>query len=99
MICFFFSSRRRHTRSYGDWSSDVCSSDLEHPLPDAVAVPTPRPVALVWCGSEGGLQFFADGRLDRDADVLVDQFAQRDGLELMRSCGFLDTLAHGAFLR
>src|SRR5437867_4957291 len=25
----FFSSRRRHTRSYGDWSSDVCSSDLE----------------------------------------------------------------------
>src|SRR5437867_6666413 len=25
---FFFSSRRRHTRSYDDWSSDVCSSDL-----------------------------------------------------------------------
>src|SRR5437867_7943770 len=28
MRSFFFSSRRRHTRSYGDWSSDVCSSDL-----------------------------------------------------------------------
>src|SRR5207248_7119020 len=28
---FFFSSRRRHTRSYGDWSSDVCSSDLRYP--------------------------------------------------------------------
>src|SRR6266849_9821663 len=28
MICFFFSSRRRHTRSTRDWSSDVCSSDL-----------------------------------------------------------------------
>src|SRR5256885_6049516 len=28
---FFFSSRRRHTRLQGDWSSDVCSSDLlEH---------------------------------------------------------------------
>src|SRR5437867_6416405 len=27
-ITFFFSSRGRHTRSYGDWSSDVCSSDL-----------------------------------------------------------------------
>src|SRR5699024_1700390 len=27
---FFFSSRRRHTRSKRDWSSDVCSSDLEH---------------------------------------------------------------------
>src|SRR2546426_5576160 len=25
---FFFSSRRRHTRLQGDWSSDVCSSDL-----------------------------------------------------------------------
>src|SRR5204863_1452559 len=27
-IYFFFSSRRRHTRSLRDWSSDVCSSDL-----------------------------------------------------------------------
>src|SRR5437870_7390877 len=27
-ICFFFSSRRRHTRWPRDWSSDVCSSDL-----------------------------------------------------------------------
>src|SRR5699024_11621996 len=26
--CFFYSSRRRHTRSKRDWSSDVCSSDL-----------------------------------------------------------------------
>src|SRR2546430_7475314 len=30
---FFFSSRRRHTRFDCDWSSDVCSSDLLHPLP------------------------------------------------------------------
>src|SRR5437762_9547167 len=28
---FFFSSRRRHTRYIGDWSSDVCSSDLAVP--------------------------------------------------------------------
>src|SRR5260221_10532583 len=27
-VFFFFSSRRRHTRSLCDWSSDVCSSDL-----------------------------------------------------------------------
>src|SRR5206468_5758462 len=27
-VSFFFSSRRRHTRSDRDWSSDVCSSDL-----------------------------------------------------------------------
>src|SRR5438034_9005953 len=31
LLClfFFFSSRRRHTRSLCDWSSDVCSSDLQ----------------------------------------------------------------------
>src|SRR6266581_3102019 len=34
-LFFFFSSRRRHTRWTGDWSSDVCSSDLE-------------PVTLAW---------------------------------------------------
>src|SRR5256885_4005392 len=28
MFFFFFSSRRRHTRLQGDWSSDVCSSDM-----------------------------------------------------------------------
>src|SRR5437879_7960938 len=28
LFFFFFSSRRRHTRYIGDWSSDVCSSDL-----------------------------------------------------------------------
>src|SRR5258705_4536321 len=28
-LCFFFSSRRRHTRCLSDWSSDVCSSDLK----------------------------------------------------------------------
>src|SRR5947209_11198816 len=29
VFCFFFSSRRRHTRYWRDWSSDVCSSDLQ----------------------------------------------------------------------
>src|SRR5258707_15084518 len=28
LVLFFFSSRRRHTRYWRDWSSDVCSSDL-----------------------------------------------------------------------
>src|SRR5256885_11948221 len=31
LLDFFFSSRRRHTRLQGDWSSDVCSSDLSFP--------------------------------------------------------------------
>src|SRR5258707_8401564 len=30
VLFFFFSSRRRHTRYWRDWSSDVCSSDLDH---------------------------------------------------------------------
>src|SRR5690606_39731932 len=32
---FFFSSRRRHTRFSRDWSSDVCSSDLNYELTQA----------------------------------------------------------------
>src|SRR2546422_9769885 len=42
--CFFFSSRRRHTRCSRDWSSDVCSSDLwrvANPSGDSVTVVTP----------------------------------------------------------
>src|SRR6266516_5655978 len=39
-LVFFFSSRRRHTRSYGDWSSDVCSSDLLAWTPDHMELPT-----------------------------------------------------------
>src|SRR3989454_8345641 len=47
---FFFSSRRRHTRLQGDWSSDVCSSDLcraqavggERADEPDVLVPVPR---------------------------------------------------------
>src|SRR3954466_1070641 len=34
VFCFFFSSRRRHTRLSCDWSSDVCSSDLSSDLRD-----------------------------------------------------------------
>src|SRR5256885_5035254 len=52
MLCvfFFFSSRRRHTRLQGDWSSDVCSSDLDPDvfrawLPDAVLLPIDRSAA------------------------------------------------------
>src|SRR5207249_6209268 len=33
LVFFFFSSRRRHTRSKRDWSSDVCSSDLGNDIP------------------------------------------------------------------
>src|SRR6266487_6822839 len=35
-VCFCFASRRRHTRWTGDWSSDVCSSDLADEAADLV---------------------------------------------------------------
>src|SRR3989442_7999577 len=35
---FFFSSRRRHTRCGRDWSSDVCSSDLQVSIGQEVSV-------------------------------------------------------------
>src|SRR5207253_6282770 len=41
VICFFFSSRRRHTRWPRDWSSDVCSSDLQRGNPGLGAVTEP----------------------------------------------------------
>src|SRR3712207_7469930 len=55
---FFFSSRRRHTRYWRDWSSDVCSSDLDPyvgaqlALAEAyrnVAVSGATPVAVTDC--------------------------------------------------
>src|SRR3712207_6897808 len=38
-VLFFFSSRRRHTRYWRDWSSDVCSSDLS---PSGRCYPDPQ---------------------------------------------------------
>src|SRR3712207_6977374 len=35
-VFFFFSSRRRHTRYWRDWSSDVCSSDLYSKMDNAL---------------------------------------------------------------
>src|SRR5437870_11780628 len=51
-MCFFFSSRRRHTRWPRDWSSDVCSSDLSAlafgpGLVSGTAVPGAPGVAVV----------------------------------------------------
>src|SRR5260221_14484375 len=48
---FFFSSRRRHTRSLCAWSSDVCSSDLQSNLPKSLEFYyfiDPTGAALFW---------------------------------------------------
>src|SRR5207249_9503710 len=62
-IFFFFSSRRRHTRSKRDWSSDVCSSDLlseeglhdpgeGRPQGDGFAMVDARPIRRLLAGEE-----------------------------------------------
>src|SRR5207248_8213075 len=59
-LIFFFSSRRRHTRSYGDWSSDVCSSDLNmHQLQEVAQVRLRLVVTLQLL--DGQLEFKAVG--------------------------------------
>src|SRR5204863_5027248 len=65
LIFFFFSSRRRHTRSLRDWSSDVCSSDLNN----AATAPattfsvgraeTIRPTLMVVAGAVAALLLIA----------------------------------------
>src|SRR5207247_7904555 len=41
LVTFFFSSRKRHTSSTRDWSSDVCPSDLDEGTPPPVRVARP----------------------------------------------------------
>src|SRR5258707_6525370 len=53
---FFFSSRRRHTRYWRDWSSDVCSSDLD----DAVRL-------VVESQLRAGVDVVTDGEQRRDS--------------------------------
>src|SRR3712207_7590853 len=51
LISFFFSSRRRHTRYWRDWSSDVCSSDLESEAND---------IQPMWAPSGQTIYFVSD---------------------------------------
>src|SRR5256885_3402810 len=59
LFFFFFSSRRRHTRLQGDWSSDVCSSDLEEALSEDKVMRTVFPIISGNANipNEGGLLF------------------------------------------
>src|SRR2546430_5240307 len=83
-VCFFFffSSRRRHTRFDCDWSSDVCSSDLERMRPGhqnwfldpTLAGPLPRwpfldPPMTRW--HYGGLRYLAPPLVDRSEERRV----------------------------
>src|SRR5215203_2220431 len=51
-VFFFFSSRRRHTRYWRDWSSDVCSSDLTHLVSPEMAAAAAISGETRWVRSE-----------------------------------------------
>src|SRR5438034_6644532 len=57
-FCFFFSSRRRHTRSLCDWSSDVCSSDLRKSWVFALALLVGSMVAPLTAQAQTVAEFY-----------------------------------------
>src|SRR5207248_7841535 len=59
---FFFSSRRRHTGSYGDWSSDVCSSDLAA-VSEGFGLRVGRPLLKCEPFGDGGWHVRTDNQL------------------------------------
>src|SRR3712207_5880668 len=75
VVCvFFFSSRRRHTRYWRDWSSDVCSSDLARPGFE-------RLVASLCAGHVGAVLCLDASRLARNG---------RDWHHLLELCGLVE---------
>src|SRR5207302_1528607 len=68
---------------------DRAGRSRERPLSHAIAVAPSDVTALVGTRPERGPQLLVDGRLDRSADVLVDQFAERDGLKPLRPPSWL----------
>src|SRR5690348_15746438 len=64
VVCFFFSSRRRHTRWTGDWSSDVCSSDLgfagsrAHPTAESAGADDPQATRTSLADDDPGAAHF-----------------------------------------
>src|SRR5207248_7406904 len=85
---FFFSSRRRHRRSYGDWSSDVCSSDLFERWVDAERAQLANQLsdALVTLAKEAASRGDHRAAADRWRILTaVDPLSSHAALGLMRS--------------
>src|SRR5258707_5668327 len=84
---FFFSSRRRHTRYWRDWSSDVCSSDLAVAMCHRKAVGADAGVAVAHRDSELAERCgFADVAAQHDNVIVAKtvEFAEWDRSEERR---------------
>src|SRR3712207_5255646 len=86
VLRFFFSSRRRHTRYWRDWSSDVCSSDLaglarETIQPIARVIEEERGLGRTTSTQENAWMILAADALSRDAEAISVSIdgAQRRG--------------------
>src|SRR5688500_19943143 len=88
-VIFFFSSRRRHTRLQGDWSSDVCSSDLPDELDIEIALATPdsKDIFLTLDGQEGFEISDRDRVCVRKSEerVLLVQSPDKDYFDVLRN--------------
>src|SRR5256884_3195069 len=83
MLCFFFfSSRRRHTRCSRDWSSDVCSSDLDwqRVVHGMIGVTTRGTAAAIgahaaysFAGKTGTAQVFTVARTEKYNAKLINE--------------------------
>src|SRR3712207_8509392 len=84
---FFFSSRRRHTRYWRDWSSDVCSSDLKEEQPDAPVdnhyLDPGDPGALV---SVAGAAVIDGGDRESDARRFVEYLLRSEERRVGKEC-------------
>src|SRR3712207_2736697 len=87
---FFFSSRRRHTRYWRDWSSDVCSSDLERLVMLCLALQAEGVESLEYLDIGGGLgvRYFTESEPDVEqfSEVILPALA-RTGLKLVMEPG------------
>src|SRR5690349_25165119 len=72
-MMFFFSSRRRHTRSLRDWSSDVCSSDLWRSARELLTFDPAK------CAADAGLSLsgLAEGDVARATESVRVALAER----------------------
>src|SRR5699024_8765151 len=93
-IClyFFFSSRRRHTISKRDWSSDVCSSDLTVIIPTTASTDAPTSALSVVYSDEGVFEGYRFYKKNPDL-VVVDTKVIAGAPDRFMSSGIADALA------
>src|SRR5438874_7452670 len=89
MMCtiFFFSSRRRHTRSLRDWSSDVCSSDLPNGAGKSTTLKAISNLIRSERGkiSRGSIRWQGQDIAERDPSSLVSEGLDRKSTRLNSS--------------